>query len=121
MENVALGGLATGLLRNEALSVAMDVLGLVGLEEQSRTRLRDLSGGERQRVALARALSFGADLILADEPTGALDATTSSQIQTVLRDTADEANVTIVVATHDLTLCAAADDVLNLKNGRIGS
>ena len=78
-----------------------------------------MSGGEQQRVAIARALVTGPAVIFADEPTGELDSATAMSIIEILRDTAHNRQVTVVVATHDLTLARTADRTLNLVDGRV--
>src|SRR5260370_876393 len=79
----------------------------------------ELSGGEQQRVALARALVHSPRFIVADEPTGNLDSVTSRDIAALLRETAHQSQIGLLVATHDATLVEASDRVLNIQDGRI--
>ena len=95
------------------------MLTLVGLADHSRHRPGELSGGQQQRVAIARALATRPRLLLADEPTGQLDAETGKQIMRLLRSVVRSEGVTALVATHDPTLMEIADSVLNLADGTI--
>lgn len=95
------------------------VLGRVGLSERCRHRPRELSGGEQQRVAIARAILTRPAVLLADEPTGALDSATSRQVLAMLREMVDEQQQTIVMVTHDPAVAAAADRIVFLSDGRI--
>jgi ABC-type lipoprotein export system ATPase subunit len=79
----------------------------------------ELSGGEQQRVALARALVHKPSFIVADEPTGNLDSMTGRTIATLLRDTAHDQHIGLLVATHDATVTEASDRVLVIQDGRI--
>ena len=98
--------------------VAM-MLKLVGLAGHARHRPGELSGGQQQRVAIARALATRPRLLLADEPTGQLDAETGKQIMRLLRSVVRSEGVTALVATHDPTLIDLADSVLHLADGTI--
>ena len=95
------------------------MLTLVGLADHSRHRPGELSGGQQQRVAIARALATRPRLLLADEPTGQLDAETGKQIMRLLRSVVRSEGVTALVATHDPTLMDIADTILNLADGSI--
>jgi ABC-type lipoprotein export system ATPase subunit len=119
-DNVALGLLACGFEPHEAMSLAPAHLEAVGLAGRVDARCGELSGGELQRVAVARALSLGAPLVLADEPTGQLDRTTSDQIVSLLLDgpLQQDGRMTIV-ATHDEQLAARCQRVLRLDDGRL--
>ncbi|NBC10561.1 MAG: ATP-binding cassette domain-containing protein [Planctomycetes bacterium] len=97
---------------------AEQLLDRVGLAERMKHRPSKLSGGERQRVAIARALINQPDVLLADEPTGNLDADTGAQIMDVFRKLHDEGQ-TIVMVTHDEKIAAAADRRLTLVRGRL--
>ena len=81
--------------------------------------VRQLSGGQQQRVAIARALACGAPLILADEPTGSLDADTAAEIGEVLRENAHQLHKCVLAVTHSAALAAQADVVLSLEGGRL--
>lgn len=91
----------------------------VGLAGRGRRRPSELSGGQQQRVAIARALITDPEVIFADEPTGALDPTTASEILTLLRASVDELGATVVMVTHDPVAAATADRVLFLQAGTI--
>lgn len=100
---------------------AQELLGEVGLAERARNYPATLSGGERQRVALARALANEPKLLLADEPTGALDAETGGQIVDLLHRVRDEHGTTILLVTNDDAVAARADRTLRLRDGRIAA
>lgn len=78
-----------------------------------------LSGGQMQRVAIARALANGPSILLADEPTGNLDTTTSELILALLRRIADQGNMTILMATHSIEATGKVDTIVRLKDGRV--
>jgi ABC-type lipoprotein export system ATPase subunit len=92
----------------------------VGLSERLRHRPNELSGGERQRVAIARALSHGPRILLADEPTGNLDAEAGAQILSILKGLHAEGQ-TIIMVTHDPSIAAQADRTLRLERGRLSA
>jgi putative ABC transport system ATP-binding protein len=98
---------------------AAGILAQVGLADKARRRPGELSGGQQQRVAIARALVTRADVIFADEPTGALDTTTAAEILALLRDAVDTLGATVVMVTHDPAAAAYADRVLFLADGEI--
>ncbi len=95
------------------------LLGLVGLADHAAQRPGELSGGQQQRVAIARALANRPVLLIADEPTGQLDADTGLAVMELLRAVVRSEGVTALVATHDAQLLALADRVLELRDGRI--
>jgi putative ABC transport system ATP-binding protein len=98
---------------------ARELLRAVGLEERTTSYPPTLSGGERQRVAIARALANEPRLLLADEPTGALDADTGAQILALLRGVREERGTTILLVTNDDLVAAEADRTLRLRDGRM--
>lgn len=116
-ENVALPMELNGASARTARSDAADALTLVGLADKGDRFPDDLSGGERQRVAIARALGGAQRLVLADEPTGALDSVNGEQIMRLLRQACDREAAAVMV-THDAHLAAWADRVLFLRDGR---
>ncbi|MEU5598830.1 ABC transporter ATP-binding protein [Streptomyces sp. NPDC020298] len=95
------------------------LLSLVGLSDHADQRPGELSGGQQQRVAIARALANNPALIIADEPTGQLDADTGLTVMNLLRAVVRSESVTALVATHDTQLLKLADRVLELRDGRI--
>jgi putative ABC transport system ATP-binding protein len=95
------------------------LLALVGLADHAGQRPGELSGGQQQRVAIARALANSPALLIADEPTGQLDAETGHAVMELLRAVVHSENVTALVATHDATLLDLADRVLELSDGEI--
>jgi ABC-type lipoprotein export system ATPase subunit len=98
---------------------AREMLELVGLGSRTHHRGLELSGGEQQRVALARALVHQPRFIVADEPTGNLDSLTGRDIANLLHEIAHREQIGLLVATHDATVVAAADRVLNIQDGQI--
>jgi ABC-type lipoprotein export system ATPase subunit len=118
-ENVDLMLRLAGLGRREREARVKEALTLVGLQKWRDHRPYELSGGQQQRVAIARALAPRPALILADEPTGELDSATGRQILQLFRQIADQEQTTILIATHDLTVDAFADQVYHLQDGRI--
>ena len=98
---------------------AKDVLASVGLEERMNNFPSQLSGGEQQRVAIARALAKNPKILLADEPTGALDYNTGKQILKLLSDTARQRKITVIIITHNSAIAPMADKVISFKNGTV--
>ncbi|HEY7124651.1 MAG TPA: ABC transporter ATP-binding protein [Ktedonobacterales bacterium] len=98
---------------------AMEALDSVGLGPRARHRGLELSGGEQQRVALARALVHRPRLVVADEPTGNLDSLTGRAIVSLLRETAHQQQLGLLVATHDAAVVEAADRVLRMHDGQV--
>jgi len=118
LENVELPMAEAGLARRERLARAEALLARVGLADRMRHRPGEISGGQRQRVAVARALANSPALLLADEPTGELDRTTSAGMLELFQSLNEEGTA-IVVATHDLQLAEGAGEQLTLVDGRI--
>ena len=104
---------------SERVRLAREALKQVGLAPRAHHRGLELSGGEQQRVALARALVHSPRFIVADEPTGNLESMTARTIAALLRETAHNGNIGLLVATHDNTIVEAADRVLQISDGRI--
>jgi putative ABC transport system ATP-binding protein len=102
--------------RPRNLNAVLESVGLTGL---ARRPVAQLSGGQRQRVAVARALGTNPAVIFADEPTGALDPTTGSQVVGMLRQAVDRDGMTVVMVTHDPAVAAWSDRLLLLRDGRL--
>ncbi|MHC4916242.1 MAG: ABC transporter ATP-binding protein [Planctomycetota bacterium] len=119
LENVCVGALAQGWSGAAARAAAEEVLGRVGLAERTRHLPGELSGGEQQRVSLARALVNGPAVLLADEPTGNLDAARAEEIMDLLERENRERGQTIVMATHNMKVAERASRRLNLENGHL--
>ncbi|MBV9621159.1 MAG: ABC transporter ATP-binding protein [Gammaproteobacteria bacterium] len=120
LENVRLVLELNGVSGATAAGRARAALEAVGLGARGASRVEALSGGEQQRVAIARALVHRPRLILADEPTGNLDAATAGELLPLLLALPREQGATLLLVTHDETLAAAADRVLELVDGRLG-
>ncbi|MER7821570.1 ABC transporter ATP-binding protein [Streptomyces sp. NPDC096097] len=118
LENVCLPLELSGMARKEARRRAVQALERTGVPGHSRRFPDQLSGGEQQRVAIARAVADQRPLVLADEPTGALDSTNGERVIALLREVA-ESGVACVIATHNPEVTAAADQVVRLQDGRV--
>lgn len=118
VENVALPMAEAKVPRKERKEKAAELLAYVGLANRERHRPSELSGGEQQRVAIARALANGPVLLLADEPTGELDASTGTQIISLFQRLNVD-GTTIVVVTHDEDLASAARRKIHMRDGRV--
>ena len=118
-ENVELPLHISGVSWRERRRRATETLQLVGLGPRAKHRPYELSGGEQQRVAIARALVTAPDVLFADEPTGELDTVTAKSIASILKDIVQQRGVTVVVATHDLTLARTCDRVLTMEDGML--
>ena len=120
IENVEMGMALSGIPVKERRQRAIEVLKRVGLEDQMYKKSNQLSGGQKQRVAIARALSNNPEIILADEPTGALDTKTSIQILDLIREISKE--TLVIMVTHNKDLAKAyATRTINLLDGNVVS
>jgi len=119
LENVALPLLVARAPARRARTAATEMLAAVGLQARAAHRTGELSGGEQQRVAIARALVTRPTLVLADEPTGNLDAQTGAEVAALLARLCRARGAAIVVATHNEQLARACDRVLLLQDGRL--
>ena len=116
-ENVGLPMRLRGLENAERRERVAHLLDLVGLGPHAQQRPGEMSGGQQQRVAIARALANSPRLLIADEPTGQLDAETGATIMQLLRSVVKNEGTTAIISTHDHSLQAMADGVLNLADG----
>jgi ABC-type lipoprotein export system ATPase subunit len=119
VENVALPLRLVNVARADAEQRATQLLDRLGLQGRGSAHPNVLSGGETQRVGIARALVHTPRLVLADEPTGALDEANATQIGDLLVGTAKQLGATVVIATHDPLVAARADYVLRLRDGQV--
>ncbi|MFJ4534813.1 ABC transporter ATP-binding protein [Streptomyces tibetensis] len=118
-ENVALPAELDGMSRRKARAQAREALASVGMDACADRYPDSLSGGQQQRVALARAFSGGRGLILADEPTGALDSDSAGQVLDSLQSLV-RSGATCVIVTHDEAVAARADRVVRMRDGLVG-
>ncbi len=120
IENVELPLIYRGIGAAKRREMAMEALDRVGLKDKMNHKPTELSGGQQQRVSIARALSSHPSLILADEPTGALDSKSGVEIMQMLHDLHEEGN-TIVIITHDLGIAKQAERIVTIRDGKITS
>ena len=118
LENVILPLLYSGKSKKERVELALKALENVGLKDRTHHRPNQLSGGQQQRVSIARAIAGTPKLILADEPTGALDSTTSLEIMKILNDL-NETGITIVLVTHEDDIAKYGSRIIKMKDGKI--
>lgn len=118
-ENVALPAMIAGETKSVSMKRAAVLLEELGLSERLRHKPAALSGGERQRVAIARALINSPRVVLADEPTGALDSANRDEIMRLIASLREERGQTFVIVTHDHAMAATADNVVSMADGRI--
>jgi putative ABC transport system ATP-binding protein len=117
MENIEL---STDLIK-QPKQKAYEIIQLLGLEDKLNQYPNQLSGGEQQRVSIARAIVKKPQLLLCDEPTGALDTNTSTKILTLIDDMRRRYNITVIMITHNELIAQMADTIIRLKNGCIES
>jgi putative ABC transport system ATP-binding protein len=118
LDNVALPLYYQGVKRGERIDKAMSYLEKVGLANWAAHLPNELSGGQKQRVAIARALASDPKVLLADEPTGALDSKTSHEVMNLIQEINDEGR-TILVVTHEPDIAGMTKRIVNLKDGQI--
>ncbi|MBP3978267.1 ABC transporter ATP-binding protein [Microbacterium sp. BLY] len=121
VENVALASMINGVAKKDALPHAASWLAALGLAGMEERRIGELSGGQAQRVAIARAQATGAELVFADEPTGALDSHTSSEVMDALLWSTTGQGRTLIVVTHDPEVAARCGRTVAVRDGRIVS
>ena len=118
MENVALPLYYQQVSRKKRNMIAMEYLDRLGLKEWATHLPSEMSGGQKQRVAIARALISNPKIILADEPTGALDTTTSYEVMEILKDVNNQ-GITVIIVTHEHDIAAMTKKIIRLKDGVI--
>jgi putative ABC transport system ATP-binding protein len=121
LENIKLTLNLKNIKGRAAQAEAMHLLEQVGLADRANYRPGDLSGGQKQRVAIARALAGNPEIIMADEPTAALDSQSGHAVISLLRQLVKESNRTVVMVTHDSRIVDVADQVTYLEDGRLQS
>ena len=119
MENVALPLYYKGVPRKKRNKIALEYLERLGLLDWADHMPNELSGGQKQRVAIARALISQPKVILADEPTGALDTQTSYEVMDILKEI-NQQGITIIIVTHEHDIAAMTDKIIKLRDGVIG-
>ena len=118
LENVMLPLLYSGKSSDERKELALSALSSVGLKDRTSHRPNQLSGGQQQRVSIARAIVGTPKLILADEPTGALDSTTSLEIMEIMQSL-NKKGITIVLVTHESDIAEYANRIIHMKDGKV--
>ena len=118
MENVALPLYYQGVSRKKRNALAMEYLDKVGLKDWAEHMPNEMSGGQKQRVAIARALIAKPRVILADEPTGALDSRTTLEVMELLREV-NRQGMSMIIVTHEKAVADATNRIVHVKDGRI--
>ena len=119
LRNVELPMLYLGMESSKRVKRARELLDMVGMSDRTRHLPNELSGGQKQRVAIARAMANDPSIILADEPTGALDSTTGQLVMNIFHELHEQHGKTIVLITHNERLAAETQRIFTLEDGRI--
>ena len=119
LKNVELPMLYAGMDSKARTQRAMELLKLVGMEDRMKHMPNELSGGQKQRVAIARAMANNPSILLADEPTGALDSATSREVMDLFHELHQKQGVTIVLITHNMRLAEESERIIQIADGRI--
>jgi putative ABC transport system ATP-binding protein len=120
IENVALPLYYQNVKRSKRNAMAMELLDRLGLKDRANHLPNELSGGQKQRVAIARSLITNPKVILADEPTGALDSTSSADVIELLKEV-NRSGITVIIVTHEHEVAAATNRVIHIRDGVIGN
>lgn len=118
MQNIIMPLLMRGMTHREASEKCQDIVKLLGIDHRLGHRPNELSGGQKQRVSIARALASKPSILLADEPTGALDTSSGQEVLKLFRELNDMGN-TIVMITHDLNVAKAAKKIVKIVDGEL--
>ena len=119
LENVELPLIYQGVHGDRRREVAFEALERVALEDRAERRPSELSGGQQQRIAVARAIATRAPIIMADEPTGALDSRTGEHVLEILHTLNQEVGTTIILITHDIKIAKTAKRIVQISDGKI--
>ncbi len=119
LKNVEMPMMYAGIPRKQRLLRAMELLKIVGMEDRADHQPNELSGGQKQRVAIARAMANKPSILLADEPTGALDSKTGRMIMDLFHKLHDEEGTTIVLITHSNELAAETERIITISDGSV--
>ena len=119
LKNVEMPMLYAGIPGKQRIARAKELLELVGMEERMKHLPEELSGGQKQRVAIARAMANDPAIILADEPTGALDSTTGRMVMDLFHKLHEEEGKTIVLITHSPELAEETERIITIKDGNV--
>lgn len=118
-KNVSIPLLYRGLSDEESHTKTMKILDRVGMLDRSHHKPNELSGGQQQRVAIARALVGEPDIVLADEPTGALDSVTGKEVMDLFLELNKKENKTVIIVTHDAGIAKQCNRIIELQDGRV--
>ena len=118
-ENIMLPALISGMSKSSAEKKALELLDYLNVIDRKEHKPQQMSGGEQQRVAIARALAKNPEILLCDEPTGALDSASSREVLKILRKFSTEFKKTVIIITHEASIANMADRVMYIRDGKI--